>query len=133
MPRTPAGKHGYLDAMTPDQLFDSLAVRLNADAVGGVQMAVNITFTDLGEDWVLGLEHRALHAVRGRHDPTAALTLAMPKIVLYRIIEGTVPFVEAMSEAAADGRVHAEGDIRAAAAIFANLDTFLSNFPLVEP
>ncbi|MEI7546566.1 MAG: alkyl sulfatase dimerization domain-containing protein, partial [Actinomycetota bacterium] len=133
LPRTPAGKHGYLDAMTPDQLFDSLAVRVIAEQVGGVEVVVNITFTDLGERWVLGLCNRALHAVRGRHDVSAAVTLAMPRLVLYRIIEGREPFLDALTAAVADGSVAATGDLAAANQIFGNLDTFLSNFPLAEP
>ncbi len=133
LPRTPAGRHGYLDAMTPEQLFDTLAVKLNADAVGGLSVRINFTFTDLGEQWVLGLANRALHAVPGRHDPAAEVTITTTKPVLYKVIEGGVPFADAIAAAIADGTVVAQGDVAAAERIFGHLDTFLSNFPLVEP
>ena len=132
LPRTPAGRNGYLSAMTPDQFFDTLAVRLRAEAVGGVAVAVNLTFTDLDEQWVLGLEHRALHAVPGRHEPTAVCTLTGTKAVLHRVME-TAPFSESVAAAVAAGTLEVKGDPGAADALFANLDVFLSNFPLVEP
>lgn len=132
MPRTPAGRSGYLEAMTPAQFFDTLAVRLRAEDVGGVQVAVNLTFTDLDQQWVLGLEHRALHAVPGRHEPTAVCTLTGPKAVLHRVME-TAPFVQSVAAAVADGALTVDGSVTAAEPLFANLDTFLTNFPLVEP
>jgi alkyl sulfatase BDS1-like metallo-beta-lactamase superfamily hydrolase len=119
--------------MTPEQLFDTLAVKLNADAVGGLSVRINFTFTDVGEQWVLGLANRALHSVPGRHDPGAEVTITTTRPVLYKVIEGAVPFAEAIAAAIADGTVVAEGDVAAAERIFANLDTFLSNFHLVEP
>ena len=119
--------------MTPEQLFDTLAVKLNADEVGGLAVRINFTFTDLGEQWVLGLSNRALHAIPGRHDPAAAVTFTTTKPVLYKVIDGQVPFAEAVAAAIADGSVQAQGDVAAAEMIFGHLDTFLSNFPLVEP
>lgn len=133
MPRTPAGRHNYLDAMSPEQLFDTLAVRLNGDAVGGMAVKVNITYTDLDEQWVLGMEHRALHSVRGRHDASAVCTLIGPRVTVHRVLESNEPFPAAVAAAVAAGTLQADGDLEAANQIFANLDTFFSNFPLVEP
>jgi alkyl sulfatase BDS1-like metallo-beta-lactamase superfamily hydrolase len=90
LPSRPAGRSGYLDAMTVDQLFDSLAVRLNAEQVAGCSASVNFTFTDLGQDWVLMLSNRTLHAVGGRHDADAGATLRLTRTVLSEVAGGAV-------------------------------------------
>jgi alkyl sulfatase BDS1-like metallo-beta-lactamase superfamily hydrolase len=129
LPSRPAGKSGLLAAMTPDQLFDSMAVRLKAEDVGGLTTAVNLTLTDLGEQWVLQLSNRTLHAVPGRHDANAAVTIRLAKPVLYAVSEGD----RSLADAVAAGEAEAHGDLAAADHIFGNLDVFWSNFPLVEP
>ena len=52
---------GYLAAMTVPQLFDSLAVRLRSEDVGGRVVDIGFDLTDIDEQWTLGLAHRALH------------------------------------------------------------------------
>ena len=127
-PSRPAGKSGLLMAMSPDQLFDALAVRLRSEDVGGLQVAVNFTFTDLGEHWALRLSNRTLHAVP-HHDMDAAVTFALTKTQLFQISEGLTTFAACV----ADGTVQADGDLDAAGAIFDHLDVFMTNFAIVEP
>ncbi len=129
LPSRPAGRSGLLAAMTPDQLFDSLAVRLRAEDVGGVTLAVNFTFTDLDQRWVLRLSNRALHAVGGRHDPDAAVTLRLTRRTLDEVAQG----VRTLTEVVTAGDAEADGDVGAAEVIFGNLDVFMTNFPIVEP
>lgn len=38
-----------LRALTPEQLFDALAIRLNGPKAAGKQIAINVSFTDLGK------------------------------------------------------------------------------------
>ena len=128
MPSRPAGKNSYLEAMTVDQIFDSLAVRLRAEEVGGVNVSMNFTFTDLDERWVLRLSNRALHAA-AHHDPEAAATFSLTKSTLASITEGGVT----IADAAVNGSAHVVGDIGAANMIFDHLDVFMTNFALVEP
>ncbi len=125
----PAMRNSYLDAMTIEQIFDSIAVKLKSEEVGGLAVSVNFTFTDLGERWVLGLSNRTLHAVGGRHEPSAAVTFTLTKRVLQHVIEGTTTF--AASVDAGDATV--DGDVSAAGSIFDHLDVFMSFFKLVEP
>jgi alkyl sulfatase BDS1-like metallo-beta-lactamase superfamily hydrolase len=129
LPSRPASRNGYLSAMSVDQLFDSVAVRLKAEEVGGLSVKVNFTVTDLDEQWVLGLENRALHYVGGRHDADAAVTFALSKSVLLEVAEGARTFDEVI----AAGDATATGDVAAAGAIFDHLDVFMSMFNLVEP
>ena len=123
LPSRPVRRSGYQDAMTVEQMFDTLAVRLKAEEVGGTSVLLNFTFTDVDEDWVLGLSNRALHTVAGRHDDGAALTMRLTRAQLLAVIDGEGSFAE----------VEHWGDLAAAEAIFGHIDTFMSMFPLVEP
>ena len=130
LPPRPAGRSGYHDAMTIDQIFDSLAVRLKAEEVGGATVSINFTFTDLDERWVLRLSNRTLHAVAGRHDDDAAVAFRLTRPTLLRLVRRLASTVAAAVEA---GELEADGDLAAADAIFGHLDVFMTNFALVEP
>ncbi|CAB4557903.1 MAG: MBL fold metallo-hydrolase [Actinobacteria bacterium] len=125
----PVTRSSYLEAMTVGQIFDSLAVRLKSEEVGGLAVTLNFTFTDLDQRWVLGLSNRALHAVEGRHDDGAAVTVAFTKRVLQQVIDGSTTFADAV----AAGDATASGDLDATDAIFGHLDVFMNFFKLVEP
>ncbi len=127
--RRPARMQGYLAAMSVEMLFDSLAVRLRAEDVGGLSASVNWTFTDVDERWVLGLEHRALHATPGRHDIDADVTVTTTRAALVRLVTGEVSAEDVL---ASDAAV-IDGDASVLERIFGHLDTFLSNAPIVEP
>jgi alkyl sulfatase BDS1-like metallo-beta-lactamase superfamily hydrolase len=129
LPSRPVSRNGYLSAMSVDQVFDSMAVRLKAEEVGGLSVLVNFTVTDLDEQWVLGLEHRALHYVGGRHADDAAVTFTLTKATLLEVAEG----VRSFEEVIAAGDATASGDVAAADAVFHHLDVFMSMFNLVEP
>jgi alkyl sulfatase BDS1-like metallo-beta-lactamase superfamily hydrolase len=127
--RGPARLQGYLGAMTVEMLFDSLAVRLRAEDVGGLTATVNWTFTDVDERWVLGLDHRALHATAGRHDDGADVTVTTTRSALVGLVVGDAD----LAALVADGALEVSGDASALGRIFDHLDTFLSMAPLVEP
>ncbi len=129
LPSRPATRNSYLSAMSVDQIFDSMAVRLKAEEVAGVSVCINFDVTDVGEQWVLGLSHRALHAVPGRHDDAAPVTFTLTKPVLLAVAEGVRSFADAVGA----GDAEADGDVAAAGAIFDHLDVFMTNFALVEP
>lgn len=127
MPRKPAVAGGYVEAMTADMIFDTLAVRLVSEDVGGLAVTVNVTFTDLGEDWALTLSNRALSA-RPRPVADAPATLRTTRSGLYRTLGE-----QSLADLVAAGDIELDGDADAAAQIFEHLDRFLNNFPLVEP
>jgi len=116
-----------VQAMTADQVFDTLAVRLRAEDVGGLAATVNVTFTDLGEDWSVSLTNRTLSA-RPRHDDAAGATLRTTRAGLYALLGD-----QTLAEVVAAGDIDLDGDPASAEAVFGHLDSFLSNFPIVEP
>lgn len=120
---------GILRAMTVEQVFDSVAIRLKSEEVGGQSLQINWTFTDIDEKWILGLSNRTLYHVRGRHETNAAATVTMTRATLIEIITQKTTFPEAISA----GEIKVDGDPAAMLTIFGNLDVFLPGFNVVEP
>lgn len=132
-PSGPVRGRGLLAAMSIEQIFDTLAVRLISENVGGQSVRVNWTFTDLAgtdeEKWFLELSHRTLHAVRGRHSSHAEASLTMTRGTLIRIIGQETTFIDEIGS----GGVSLEGDAQALLVVFGNLDAFGGGFAIVEP
>jgi alkyl sulfatase BDS1-like metallo-beta-lactamase superfamily hydrolase len=128
-PARPITRSGLVAALTIEQAFDAIAIRLRAEAVGGISVAINFTFSDSDERWLLGLSNRTLYSVKGRHEPRAAATVTLTRARLLAIIGGEVTIADAIRA----GDVKIAGDGAALGAIFGNLDTFQSGFAIVEP
>ena len=120
---------GLLRAMSVEQVFDAVAVRLISENVGGLTEFVNWTFTDINEKWVLGLSNRTLFHSQGRHDPRASVTVTLPRTTLIEVVTQETTFMEQIQA----GNISIEGDPAALLNIFGNLDAFTSNFHVVEP
>jgi alkyl sulfatase BDS1-like metallo-beta-lactamase superfamily hydrolase len=130
--QNPAMRRGYLDAMTIEQLMDAAAVRLKAEEVGGVDITVNLSFSDAlesdGPSWKVSVSNRAMSTSRG-HVSGADATAQLDRGVLVEIGSAELTIDEALES----GRVTVDGDSGAVRTVFAHLDTFLSMFPIVEP
>ena len=131
-PPRPSNRLGYLDAMTVDQIIDSMGVRLIAEDVGGLSAVVNLTFDDLDGDetiWIMRLSNRVLGWVKGRHSDTADATVAITKPVLAALsaLETT------LDDVVESGAVTIDGDTEAVGHVFNHLDVFMSSFGLIEP
>jgi len=127
--RTQIRAKGLLLAMTIQQVFDTLAVRLKSDEVAGVSLSLNWTFTDINEQWLLGISHRTLFSTPGRHDPQAAATITTTRRTLLEVISQSSTFLDEIQA----GNISIEGDATALITVLGNLDTFQTNFAIVEP
>jgi alkyl sulfatase BDS1-like metallo-beta-lactamase superfamily hydrolase len=127
--RTQIRAKGLLMAMTIQQVFDTLAVRLKSDEVAGVTVSLNWTFTDINEKWLLGISHRTLFSTPGRHDPQAAATITTTRRTLLEVISQSSTFLDEIQA----GNISIEGDATALITVLGNLDTFQTNFAIVEP
>jgi alkyl sulfatase BDS1-like metallo-beta-lactamase superfamily hydrolase len=116
-------------AMTVEQVFDTLAVRLMSENLGGVAVATDWVFTDTGERWTVGISNRTLFASPDSTHPAPDATVTLTRSVLLAVIVQDTTFVDAM----AGGRITVDGDAAALLHIFGNLDVFTGAFPIVEP
>jgi alkyl sulfatase BDS1-like metallo-beta-lactamase superfamily hydrolase len=128
-----ARARGILVAMTVEQIFDTISLRVKSEDVGGLNLRINWTFLDLAgtpdERWVLGLSHRTLFSVQGRHDESAVASITITRSLLVDILTQQTTFVDQIGA----GAVTLDGDATALLQVFGNLDTFTPGFPIVEP
>ena len=133
LPASPARARGILVAMTVEQIFDTISVRLNSEAVGGLSLKLNWTFPDMArtsdEKWVLALSHRTLYGVQGRHDSEAVASISINRSLLIDILTQQTTFVDQITA----GNIVLEGDGAALLNIFGNIDTNAPGFAIVEP
>ena len=128
-----ARARSLIKAMSVEQTFDTIALRVKSEEMGGVSVAINWTFTDLAgtadHEWVMGISHRALFATRGRHDPTAAAHVRITRSLLLDVLAQVTTFIDELGK----GTIVVEGDAGAMLQVFGNLDVFESGFAIVEP
>ena len=120
---------GLLLAMTVEQVFDSLAVRMKSEELGGVSVCVNWDFTDTKEQWVLGISNRTLYYTPSSQSNTAAATVRLARTTLIDVVTQSTTFVDQIQA----GNIVIDGDAAALLGIFGNIDTFETGFPIVEP
>lgn len=115
--------------MSLELLFDFIALRLNHQKVDGLKLGINLQFTDLKENWALELSNSVLNNTKGRvlKTPDATLTLTRP-VFLGMLLQG-----KKLPDLVQAGAVKLEGDGRALAAVFANVETFDAFFNIVTP
>jgi alkyl sulfatase BDS1-like metallo-beta-lactamase superfamily hydrolase len=128
-PRNPAGNRGLLRALPIDQLLATVAMRLNADEVGGVDLAINLVVSDLDERWFVGLSHRALRYRIDKQVDDADATVTTTREVLSAVVAGE----RTLDDAVDTGDLAVDGDTGALRTIVDHLDVFLGGFPIVEP
>ena len=136
-PPPPTSTHvrarSLIRAMTIEQVFDVLSMRVISEKIGGLSHCVNWTFTDMAgtpdHQWVLGLSNRTMYSTQGRHENAAEATITISRALLLEIIAQVTTFMDEL----AAGTVTIEGDAAVLLNIFGNLDTFATGFAIVEP
>ncbi len=109
--------------------LDYLGVRLDGPKAGSADITVNLSFPDIGETYVLGVENGALHYSKDRTSPDAQASLTMSRDVLNDIILGTAT----LQDKVGDGGVTLEGDKAKVEEFLGLLDSFEFWFPIVTP
>ena len=118
-----------LRAISNEQYFDYLGVRLNADKAEGKTMVLNWNFTDLKQQIVMTLENSALTYVTGKQAPNADATVALTRGTLDAVTLQQTTFPDAVKA----GLVKIDGDLRKLDELLSMLDTFKVMFEVVEP
>ncbi|MEU1144498.1 alkyl/aryl-sulfatase [Streptomyces sp. NPDC005863] len=121
-----------LAALTAEQIFQSMAVRLNGPrAAEAGRLVLRWEFTDTGEDWTLLLSNGALTPMRGDaprgERPVATLRLA--RTTLDAVLGGRTTFAAEI----AGGGVTLDGDAQALLTFGGLLDAPDPDFAIVTP
>lgn len=118
-------------AMTPDMLFDYMAVRLNGPKAAGRTIRMNITLTGLPREvqaaYGLTVENAVLNYGQPLEAPDAVLTL--DKSTLAAIALGHMTMEQALDQ----GLLILAGHPEAFSQFMSLLDTFAPLFPIVTP
>ncbi|MDB6049582.1 MAG: metallo-beta-lactamase family protein [Pseudomonas sp.] len=121
-----------LKALTIENIFDYLGVRLKASEVEGKHIVLNWNFTDIGESgkhYVLNLENSALTYVADDRADNADATLTLTRATLNAILAEQVSPVEAVFK----GDLKIDGSKLAVYGVLGSLDKFSPDFELVGP
>ncbi|WP_076540502.1 alkyl/aryl-sulfatase [Shewanella sp. UCD-KL21] len=115
-------------AMTPELLFDYLAVRLDSAKAAGKQFDINIDFTDLKKGYSLTVENAVLHHSSNQvEDPDVGLVMSMETMNSIQLKE--ITFDEAIKK----GDVKISGDESLFTAFLGMLDEYNFWFNIVTP
>ncbi len=133
-PRAPSdaprpGGAGTILALPPDQLLDSMSVRLNGLRAGTREIALNLHFTDTDERFLLSLENAVLHHLSGRKSENAAASLTLTQAALAQVLVGQATARQQIEE----GHIAVEGDKSAFIELMELLDFFDFWFEIVMP
>ncbi|MES2129054.1 MAG: alkyl sulfatase dimerization domain-containing protein [Pseudomonadota bacterium] len=124
------GSPDTIAALSLENIFDFMGVRLNAPKAEGKHLMLNWTFTDQGrKNYVLNLENCALTWNVAPPAPQAHATLALSRATLDRILSRQLAPREAMMA----GLIKVEGDPAALGELLALQDSFAPGFELVLP
>lgn len=109
-------------ALTVEQLFDTVAIRVNGPRAWGVRAAIDWVVTDLGSRWRTELSNGVLvqhHAPRGASD----LTITLTKAQLIGLLAGQLTLDD----------VETHGDRGVVQTFLGVLDRLQPGFPIVTP
>jgi alkyl sulfatase BDS1-like metallo-beta-lactamase superfamily hydrolase len=118
-----------IDAMTAEQVFDLVGVRFDPEAFTGEGGAINIAFSDLDEQHVLGIGKAAIHFLPGREADDAVLSVRLTRSTFAALITHQTT----LDAAVLGGDVELEGDPDLMNRLIAALETSGMMYPVVEP
>jgi linear primary-alkylsulfatase len=115
-------------AMPIDLLFDFMAVHVIGDKAAAVDIRLNVTFDDTGDEWTMWIRNGVLNARRG-HADEAQLTITGPKADLAALL---LQPTQAGYIIAKDA-LKTEGDLAVLDSLVSVIDTFDPYFNVSTP
>ena len=112
-----------LAQLTPEQLFDALAIRVDGPKAWDLDLAFDITLTDLGRSFHLALRNGVLVYVERQPDAGTPLQLVLSKTRLVRLAGGDLE---------SEG-IESTGDTSVLSRLLSVLDQDNPNFEIVNP
>lgn len=117
-----SASHDVARALSVEQIFDSLAIRVNGPRAADTRVTIDCTFTDLNQKVRLKLANGVLIQTSNHDGTPADLTLTLTKPQLLGMV----------ATRRLDG-VQADGDSQAIATLLGVLDDVNRNFDIVTP
>lgn len=134
---TPLLKDIVINTSNPDMIanlpldlfFDLMAVRLNGPKAAGLDMKINFSFIDTGEQAALHLKHGVLNTRMGQQHAKADATINLSRADLNRIILNQTSFTKLMRK----GAVNVDGSLLKLRKFMSLQDDFDYWFNIVTP
>ena len=123
-----AASAGMAGSIPLANLYQIMAVRLNADRADGVTLKINLAFND-SEHTLLSIENSVLNAFTGRQSNDAAATLKVSQLNFKLLMAGQ----KAAANLLTDGELEINGDAGALLQLSGLFDQFERRFPIVTP
>ncbi len=117
---------GIAQGMPLDNLFNLMAVRLNADKVEGMRLQINLAFTD-GTPWLLQIDNSVLNAFVDRQVEAPDATLEVSGLQFKRLMLGLTDAATLID----GGELSISGDATALINLGTLFDVFPRRFPIV--
>jgi alkyl sulfatase BDS1-like metallo-beta-lactamase superfamily hydrolase len=116
-------------ALSIEQLWDALGVRLDAPRAGNLRIVIGWDFTDVQERWTITVENGALSALRGRIAPDAHATVTLTRAAFDSMLlqEGGT------AELFTSGAIVVDGDGAKLGELLSLLDEGDPAYPIVTP
>ncbi|WP_076861046.1 alkyl/aryl-sulfatase [Bradyrhizobium mercantei] len=116
-------------ALTTEQIWDFLGVRVIASKADGMTIVLNWEFSDTGETFALNLENCALTYLKGIQSKTADASCVLSRQDLNAVIGKRTTFGEAIRA----GTLKVQGNAEKLEALMSVMDNFSGTFEIVEP
>jgi alkyl sulfatase BDS1-like metallo-beta-lactamase superfamily hydrolase len=122
------GGRAITDELDVEMLVELIGVRLKAEDLNGVRTTMNWTFTDIGEDHVIGIDNCAVHHRPGASVESPDATVSATKADVAAALRGDLSTDDFFR---ADGvNVDNEAPLRQ---LLESIDEFTGKFGIVEP
>jgi alkyl sulfatase BDS1-like metallo-beta-lactamase superfamily hydrolase len=120
---------GLLEQTGPDELVQSIEVALNGEKAEGVELTINLTFSDLGETRVFRLENSVLHVRKQAPVEPANASLTLTRGFLVRVLTRQVELKDMLTSP----ELQVSGSTFDLLRFFSLLDRPDLTFPIVTP
>jgi len=118
-----------LKALTLDQYFDFMGIRLNGPKADGKKISLNWNFTDVGEQYAVELENSVLIYTSNKQLASADVTITLTRATLDAISLQKTTFAEEVMS----GAIKVDGSKGKLLELFSLFDTFDQKFSIVTP
>jgi alkyl sulfatase BDS1-like metallo-beta-lactamase superfamily hydrolase len=116
-------------ALSIENIFDLLGVRLNGPKAEGKHIVMNWNFSDSGKNYLLNLENSALTYSADRSAPNPDASLTLTRDTLNAIMTQQLTPQQAIQ----NGQLKIEGNPQAFGGLLGLMDTFSPNFEVILP